>query len=110
MTAEHVFNLCSTIAMTGWAGLVLAPRWTETRDWARDGGDLRVAHFFGMHAMHAFPLFALLLPMNCGEKRKLGVLSRFITCYARLSAGTFIQAINGRPVTAGWFGYLDCLT
>lgn len=29
--------------------------------WARDGGDLRVAHFFGIHAMQALPLLALLL-------------------------------------------------
>jgi hypothetical protein len=33
MSAEQVFSLCSTIAMAGWAGLVLAPRWTVTRDW-----------------------------------------------------------------------------
>ena len=31
-------------------------------NWATDGGDLRVAHFFGMHAMQAIPLFALFLP------------------------------------------------
>ncbi|KJV10327.1 hypothetical protein VZ95_05735 [Elstera litoralis] len=29
--------------------------------WARDGGDLRVAHFFGLHLMQALPLLALLL-------------------------------------------------
>ena len=34
MSAEQVFSLCSAIAMIGWAGLVLAPRWTVTRDWA----------------------------------------------------------------------------
>ena len=28
--------------------------------WARDGGDLRVAHFFGTHAMHAVPLVGFL--------------------------------------------------
>ena len=33
MTAEQIFSLCGIIAMTGWAGLVLAPRWTVTRDW-----------------------------------------------------------------------------
>ena len=34
MTAEQIFSLCSMFAMTGWAGLILAPRWTVTRDWA----------------------------------------------------------------------------
>jgi hypothetical protein len=29
---EQIFSLCSTLAMVGWAGLVLAPRWTVTRD------------------------------------------------------------------------------
>jgi len=29
--------------------------------WARHGGDLRVAHFIGIHAMQALPLFALIL-------------------------------------------------
>jgi hypothetical protein len=29
--------------------------------WSRDGGDLRMAHFFGIHAMQALPLLALAL-------------------------------------------------
>jgi hypothetical protein len=28
--------------------------------WSRDGGDLRIAHFLGVHAMQALPLLALL--------------------------------------------------
>ena len=34
MTPEKIFSLCGAIAMVGWAGLVFAPRWTITRDWA----------------------------------------------------------------------------
>jgi len=39
--------------------------------WARDGGDLRVAHFFATHAMHFLPAFgfvaARLLPQRAGQ-------------------------------------------
>ncbi len=33
MTAEQIFSLCGLLAMAGWAGLILAPRWSITRDW-----------------------------------------------------------------------------
>lgn len=33
MSAEQIFSLCGMIAMLGWAGLVLGPRWKITRDW-----------------------------------------------------------------------------
>lgn len=34
MTMVQVFSFCSTLSLIGWAGLVLAPRWPVTRDWA----------------------------------------------------------------------------
>ena len=37
---------------------------------ATDGGDLRVAHFFGMHVMQAMPLLASLLPSTLAKKRR----------------------------------------
>ena len=63
--------------------------------WARDGGDLRVAHFFALHAMHfiiAFGFFA----------SAFGALARpavwaFSGGYAALTAFTFVQALNGAP-------------
>jgi hypothetical protein len=33
MSLEQIFSLCSNIAMVGWLGLALAPRWYVTRDW-----------------------------------------------------------------------------
>jgi hypothetical protein len=33
VTADQIFNLCSVIAMVGWAGLVFTPRWVIARDW-----------------------------------------------------------------------------
>ncbi len=34
MDPEQIFSLCGNLSMIGWAGLVLAPRWHITRDWA----------------------------------------------------------------------------
>jgi len=105
-----VIGLCLTLILGGGFGNYLGSsnnHWVDAAptdanglwlfNWARDGGDLRVAHFFGMHAMQAFPLFALLLPINWNKKLKLGLLSGFIICYATFSVGTFIQAVNGQP-------------
>lgn len=33
MLPEQIFSLAGALSMLGWAGLVLAPRWTITRDW-----------------------------------------------------------------------------
>ena len=33
MSPEQIFSLAGALSMLGWAGLVLAPRWTITRDW-----------------------------------------------------------------------------
>ena len=33
MDNETIFSLCSNLAMLGWAGLILAPRWKVTRDY-----------------------------------------------------------------------------
>ena len=69
-------------------------------NWARDGGDLRVAHFFGMHAMHAFPLVALLLPRNWSTHTQLAILVAVMSAYTAFSAMTFMQAIAGQPFMA----------
>ena len=34
MNLEQLFSLCSSLAMLGWLGLVVAPRWHVARDWA----------------------------------------------------------------------------
>ncbi len=66
--------------------------------WSLDGGDLRVAHFFGLHAMQILPLAAWAL-----DRTSLGAVSlRAWWClagvYVTWTAFTFIQAVLGRPV------------
>ncbi len=66
-------------------------------NWARDGGDLRVAHFFGMHAMQAIPLLALALPGSLAPGLRVAAVIAISTAYAAFSWHTFTQALQGLP-------------
>jgi hypothetical protein len=65
--------------------------------WARDGGDLRVAHFFATHAMHVLPIVGFvagsLLQARPGGMLVLGCSG----LYATFVGLTFIEALLGRP-------------
>ena len=68
--------------------------------WSRQAGDLRVAHFFATHALHAVPLFGLiaylLAPKSAGTAVRL-----IATAYACLVLAVFVQALRGRPFLSG---------
>lgn len=64
--------------------------------WARDGGDLRVAHLFATHAMHALPIFGLVSIFVFGRESLLP-LRIFTLAYIALVAFTFVQALMGLP-------------
>lgn len=106
-----VLGLVGTFALGGGFGGYLASsptgHWVDAPatdangligfNWTRNGGDLRVAHFFGMHAMQALPLLALLLPAGWRlSSRNLLLLVTFLI-YSALTTATFVQAVSGRP-------------
>ena len=66
-------------------------------NWSRDGGDLRVAHFFGMHAMQILPILTYLLPASLSLAKVRTIVVLGSASYAGLSVFTFVQAINGQP-------------
>ena len=63
--------------------------------WTRQGGDLRVAHFFGMHAMQALPMFACLLHnwTNWSKHTQTACVVAFACGYSAFTTMTFMQAV-----------------
>jgi uncharacterized membrane protein YuzA (DUF378 family) len=69
--------------------------------WNRSGGDLRIAHFLGIHAEQAIPLLAgLAAAAGLGARARWGVLIAGATAYAALTLAVFGQAVAGQPLLA----------
>ena len=65
--------------------------------WARDGGDLRVAHFFGMHAMQVLPFVGWLAGRGASRRNAIALVVAVACLYAAFTTFTFLQAFAGRP-------------
>jgi hypothetical protein len=67
--------------------------------WSTEGGDLRVPHFFGLHALQVLPLFALFLERRrrAGEARPVVALA--VGWMGLMLVGLW-QALRGQPVLA----------
>jgi hypothetical protein len=69
--------------------------------WSRSGGDLRVAHFFGIHAMHFIPAFAVALHWAAiTQVRAVQAVWIFTIAFTGFCTWTFIQARLGLPFFA----------
>jgi hypothetical protein len=66
--------------------------------WSREHGDVRVAHFVGMHAVQVLPALAwLLTPIASPARRRRAVIAMSAGYFA-LFAILLIQALNGHPL------------
>ena len=69
--------------------------------WSRDHGDLRVPHFFGLHAMQALPLIALLAGRRrASDARRVRLTLVAAASYAALFVVLLVQALQGESVIA----------
>jgi hypothetical protein len=64
--------------------------------WSRTGGDLRVAHFWSLHAQQFIPAIGLILAAVRLPYPKTGV-ALASAAYVGLIAFTFVQALQGMP-------------
>jgi hypothetical protein len=60
--------------------------------WSKTVGDLRVAHFIGMHALQVLPMLSFYVLKNT----KVTILIAII--YGLLALSTLIQALKGKPL------------
>jgi hypothetical protein len=69
--------------------------------WSRQGGDLRVAHFFGIHAMHFIPFFGWTLHrLQTPHRVALPAVWGFALLFSAWCTWTFVQALRGQPFWA----------
>lgn len=77
----------------GGAGLPLV-------NWSTVGGDLRIAHFFGLHSIQIIPLFAVWIAnkWNTTNKNQVIAVTIFGLLYATWIGFTFFQAKQAIPI------------
>ena len=90
-------SLGGAIAANGGHGVGREAGGLPVFGWNRAGGDLRIAHFVGIHAMQAIPIAAALAAGLAARLRWLAVLSASLL-YVMLAFALYAQAAAGRPL------------
>ncbi|XYH98760.1 hypothetical protein ACMHYB_03075 [Sorangium sp. So ce1128] len=72
-------------------------------NWSTRGGDLRTAHFFGMHGLQAVPLFGYWLSARASgsasrTRRAVRWVIAFGVLYGAVALGLFLMALAGQPL------------
>lgn len=68
-------------------------------NWSSQFGDLRVAHFFGLHAIQIFPLLTLWIKkkFDLDMRSRLVILMVITLLFSTFLTFVFLQAVQGQP-------------
>jgi hypothetical protein len=69
--------------------------------WNRAGGDLRIAHFLGIHAQQAIPILGLAVAVLPPRLRWPTLVGGSLA-YTALAVALFVQALNRQPLLPNW--------
>jgi hypothetical protein len=69
-------------------------------NWSTTGGDLRIAHFLGIHALQILPIAAWIIgqPKGLSTRAKLTAVGAVSAGFILLMGVVFLQALNGVPL------------
>src|SRR5262245_33068455 len=69
-------------------------------NWSTRGGDLRIAHFLGIHALQILPIAAWIIgqPKGLSMRAKLTAVGAVSAGLVLLMGFVFLQALNGLPL------------
>lgn len=105
--AAVVIGLVITFALGGWMGSYMSSQAghavgqvggsVPVFGWNRMGGDLRIAHFFGIHAEQAIPLLAVATASLPAAARWTAVLAGS-AIYSAFTIAVFLQAVAARAL------------
>ena len=66
--------------------------------WSREHGDLRIPHFFGLHALQALPLIALVTRRRRDQQHDADLVRAAAVSYGALFGILVVQALRGESL------------
>ena len=102
LTLTFILTLAAAGTMSSGTGHLIGTPTTGTTlpilGWSREVGDLRAAHFFATHALHAIPLAGVIATRLLPPTLATRTVWAAAAAYTALIAALMIQALAGHPV------------